>query len=60
MDLSPNCEPVDKKTILTADGLIQNSGNSNNSASGGQNTLTASASRLDIEILPEIFDIIRW
>ncbi|XP_073847201.1 mediator complex subunit 9 [Musca autumnalis] len=56
MDLSPNCEPVDKKPILTADGLIQSATNSNTQTTGNE---TLTATRLDIEILPAIYDIIR-
>ncbi|XP_013113281.1 mediator of RNA polymerase II transcription subunit 9 [Stomoxys calcitrans] len=64
MDLSPNCEPVDKKPILTADGLIQNTTNSsqtanNNPASASNSAKTLTASSLDIEILPAIYNIIR-
>ncbi|XP_037822378.1 mediator of RNA polymerase II transcription subunit 9-like [Lucilia sericata] len=58
MELSPNGEPVDKKPILTADGLIQTSTQSANTANSSPNT-TLTASNLDIEILPVIYDIIR-
>ncbi|XP_075166439.1 mediator complex subunit 9 [Haematobia irritans] len=62
MDLSPSSEPVDKKPILTADGLIQTTTNSNqatnNNPASGKNILTASKT-LDIEILPAIYNIIR-
>ncbi|XP_061399233.1 mediator of RNA polymerase II transcription subunit 9 [Musca vetustissima] len=61
-----DCEPVDKKPILTADGLIQtapnpnNQTNNNSTATGsGSNGQTLTATRLDIEILPAIYDIIR-
>ncbi|KAI8127623.1 mediator of RNA polymerase II transcription subunit 9 [Lucilia cuprina] len=58
MELSPNGEPVDKKPILTADGLIQPSAQAANTANNSPNT-TLTASNLDIEILPVIYDIIR-
>ncbi|KAM7344734.1 mediator complex subunit 9 [Cochliomyia hominivorax] len=58
MELSPNGEPVDKKPILTADGLIQTNPPAANTTNNSPNT-TLTASNLDIEILPVIYDIIR-
>lgn len=65
MELSPNGEPIDKKPILTADGLIKtvptvgsSTAASNIPAAASTGGLTAS--RLDVEILPVIYDIIRW
>lgn len=60
MELSPNGEPVDKKPILTADGLIQTTNQTTNATNNSPTTTTLTASNLDIEILPVIYDIIRW
>lgn len=60
MELSPNGEPIDKKPILTADGLIQTATPTANSGNNTSLNNTVTASSLDIEILPVIYDIIRW
>ena len=60
MELSPNGEPIDKKPILTADGLIQTTTSPANATNNTSSNNTVTASSLDIEILPVIYDIIRW
>lgn len=59
MELSPNSESVDKKPILTAGGLIQTSIQAPTPTINSPTT-TLTASNLEIEILPVIYDIIRW
>jgi len=68
MDLSPNNQIEDRKPILTADGLVQTSNSpfeptisqetQTSNGIGGQCHLTVD--QLDIEILPIIYDIVRW
>lgn len=61
MELSPNNQIEDRKPILTADGLVQTSISQETQTSngiGGQSQLTVD--QLDIEILPIIYDIVRW
>jgi len=66
MDLSPNNQIEDRKPILTADGLVQTS-NSPFEPTISQETQTSNGiggqltvDQLDIEILPIIYDIVRW
>ncbi|XP_065368026.1 mediator of RNA polymerase II transcription subunit 9 [Calliphora vicina] len=59
MELSPNGEPVDKKPILTAEGLVQSTAHTANATNSSSPDKTLTASNLDIEILPVIYDIIR-
>ncbi|KAL9913076.1 mediator of RNA polymerase II transcription subunit 9 [Glossina fuscipes] len=61
MELSPNAEAVDIKPTLTADGLIKTSPTAppvtTANITAGNSGLTVA--RLDIEILPVIYDILR-
>lgn len=59
MELSSNGEAVDKKPVLTADGFIQTTNPTKNPAINSPNN-TLTATNLDIDILPVIYDIIRW
>lgn len=56
MELSPG-EPVEKKPILNAAGTIISV---LNQSAATEQTGTLTVDQLDIEILPVIYDIVRW
>uniref|UniRef100_A0A1A9WQP1 Mediator of RNA polymerase II transcription subunit 9 n=1 Tax=Glossina brevipalpis TaxID=37001 RepID=A0A1A9WQP1_9MUSC len=59
MELSPNADAVDIKPTLTADGLIKTSPTAPPPSAVNISTSGLTVARLDIEILPVIYDIIR-